>query len=214
MTPLRLVLVDDHRVVTRSLKAWLESFPDMQVVGVASNGEEALARLDEWKPDIVLQDLLMPGGLDGVETTRRIRERWPAIRVIALTASIDEPRMMGVLRAGAAGYVRKNAEPEALLAAVRAVGRGKTYIDPDVASAAAGPVAARDALTPREAEVLRHLVGGHSNSDIADALGVGDETIKTHVSHVLAKLQVDNRAQAIAEALRRRLVSVEDFEQT
>ena len=134
MTPLRLVLVDDHRVVTRSLKAWLESFPDMQVVGVAANGEEALAHLDAWKPDVVLQDLLMPGGLDGIETTRRIRDRWPSVRVIALTASIDDPRMMGVLRAGAAGYVRKNAEPEALVAAVRAVARGQTYIDPAVST--------------------------------------------------------------------------------
>src|SRR5688500_14483115 len=101
MTPrLRLVLVDDHRVVTRSLQAWLESFPDMSVVGIASTGEEALQHLDSWQPDVVIQDLLMPGGLDGIETTERILERAPSVKVIALTASIDEPRMMGVLRAG------------------------------------------------------------------------------------------------------------------
>jgi NarL family two-component system response regulator LiaR len=210
MTPLRLVLVDDHRVVTRSLKAWLESFPDLRVVGVATSGEEALAHLDAWRPDVVLQDLLMPGGLDGIETTRRIRDRWPSVRVIALTASIDQPRMMAVLRAGAAGYVRKNAEPESLVTAVRAVARGRTYIDPAVATHALGPLPIQEPLTAREAEVLRHLVGGRSNAEIADALGIGEETVKTHVSHVLAKLHVDNRAQAIAEALRRRLASIED----
>jgi NarL family two-component system response regulator LiaR len=214
MTPLRLVLVDDHRVVTQSLKAWLESFPDMHVVGVAANGEEVLAHLDAWRPDVVLQDLLMPGGLDGIETTKRIRERAPAAKVLALTASIDAPRMHAVLRAGAAGYIRKDAEPETLLAAVRAVARGRTYIDPAVARLAAEPGDVTEALTPRELDVLRQLVSGRSNGDIADALGVGEETIKTHVSRVLAKLQVENRAQAIAEALRRRLVSIEDLDQS
>jgi NarL family two-component system response regulator LiaR len=211
MIPLRLVLVDDHRVVTRSLKAWLESFPDLLVVGVATTGEEALKHLDAWNPDVVLQDLLMPGGLDGIETTRRIRDRWPSARVIALTASIDEPRMMAALRAGATGYVRKNAEPEALVAAVRAVALGRTYIDPAVATRLPGPAPLEEPLTLREAEVLRHLVAGRSNAEIAGALTIGEETVKTHVSHVLAKLHVDNRAQAIAQALRRRLVSVEDL---
>lgn len=211
MTPLRLVLVDDHRVVTQSLKAWLESFPDMHVVGVAANGEEALAHLDAWRPDVVLQDLLMPGGLDGIETTKRIRERAPAVKVIALTASIDEPRMMGVLRAGAAGYIRKDAEPEALLAAVRAVAGGATYIDPAVAHLRVDADTTIDPLTTREAEVLRHLVAGRSNREIGAALQIGEETVKTHVGHVLAKLGVENRAQAIAEALRRQLVSIEDL---
>jgi len=132
MNPVSIVLVDDHRVVTRSLKAWLESFPDMKVVGIAVSGEELLKHLDEWKPDVILQDLLMPGGIDGIETTRRVLQLAPSVRVIALTASIDEARMMGVLRGGAAGYIRKDAEPETLLAAVRAVAAGKTYIDPAV----------------------------------------------------------------------------------
>ena len=213
MTPLRIVLVDDHRVVTRSLKAWLESFADMSVVGIAANGEEVLRHLDMWKPDIVLQDLLMPGGMDGIETTRRIREQAPSVKVIALTASVDGPRMMGVLRAGAAGYIRKDAEPETLLAAVRAVARGKTYIDPAVANLAEDGHAPIEGLTPREVDVLRQLIAGHSNRDIGRALDIGEETVKSHVSHLLAKLQVENRAQAIAEALRRRLVSIEDLDQ-
>lgn len=129
MTQISIVLVDDHRVVARSLKAYLESFPDLTVVGIAASGEELFGRLHEWKPQIVLQDLLMPGGIDGIETTRRISDCAPSVKVIALTASTDEARMMGALRAGAAGYVRKDAEPETLLAAVRAVARGKTYIE-------------------------------------------------------------------------------------
>lgn len=212
-TPIRVVLVDDHRVVTRSLQAWLESFSDMTVVGIASNGEELLRHLDAWTPDVVIQDLLIPGGLDGIETTVRVLARAPSVKVIALTASLDEPRMMGVLRVGAAGYIRKDAEPETLLDAVRTVARGGTYIDPAVARLAREARPNVETLTSREADVLRLLVSGRSNRDIAGALDVGEETIKTHVAHVLAKLEVENRAQAVAEALRRRLVSIEDLDQ-
>ncbi|MEO7192005.1 MAG: response regulator transcription factor [Vicinamibacterales bacterium] len=211
MTTLRIVLVDDHRVVTRSLKAWLESFPDMTVVGIAASGEEVLGHLDEWQPDIVIQDLLMPGGLDGIETTRRILAGRPGTKVIALTASIDAPRMMGVLRAGASAYIRKDAEPETLVAAVRDVARGRIVIDSAVALLAADLPIPGEQLTTRELDVLRHLVAGRSNKDISTTLAIGEETVKSHVSHVLGKLRVENRAQAIAEALRRRLVSPEDL---
>src|SRR5262245_46263956 len=148
-----IALVDDHRVVSRSLKAYLESFPDLRVAGIASSGEELLGRLDEWKPQVVVQDLLMPGGMNGVETTRRIVERAPDSHVIALTASTDEARMMGVLRAGAIGYLRKDAEPETLLAAVRAVAAGRTYIDPSVGRQLLS-TSPEDDLTPRERDVL------------------------------------------------------------
>jgi two-component system, NarL family, response regulator LiaR len=208
---IRIALVDDHRVVTRSLKAYLESFPDFEVVGIAAGGEELLLHLSEWRPQIILLDLLMPGGWDGIETTRRILERAPEVRVIALTASLDEPRMMGVLRAGAAGYIRKDAEPETLLAAVRAVARGKTYIDPSVARQALG-AAPRQELTARETEVLRRLAQGLSNKEIAEALSISEETVKTHVSNVLAKLEAENRAQAIVQALKRGLVSLEELQ--
>jgi DNA-binding NarL/FixJ family response regulator len=206
-----IALVDDHRVVSRSLKAYLESFPDLTVVGIAASGEELLDRLDEWKPDVVLQDLLLPGGIHGIETTKRILARSPSTRVVALTASIDEARLMGALRAGALGYVRKDAEPETLLAAVRAVARGKTYIDPVAAAAMVGHVAVDD-LTPRETDVLRHLALGRSNREIAAALDIGDETVKTHVANLLAKLGVENRAQATVQALRRGLVSLEELD--
>jgi DNA-binding NarL/FixJ family response regulator len=210
MSIVRVALADDHRVVSRSLQAFLESFADLQVVGAASSGEELLANLDSWRPDVVIQDLLMPGGIDGLETTRRVLARAPGVRVVALTASTDEARMMGVLRVGATGYVRKDAEPETLLAAVRAVAAGRTYIDPAI-----GRLVPRgddrEELTSRERDVLRHLALGRANREIASALGVSEETVKTHVAHVLAKLQVENRAQAAVQALRRGLVSFEDL---
>src|SRR5450759_4510499 len=187
--PIRIVLMDDHRVVTRSLKAYLESFSDLAVVGTAASGEELLERLDEWNPQVVLQDLLLPGGMDGIEATRRVLERRPDVSVIALTASVDEARMMGVLRAGAVGYVRKDAEPETLLAAVRAVARGKTYIDPSVSDQVLHAASPREELTAREREVLRRLALGLSNREIADALCIGEETVKTHLGSVLAKLR-------------------------
>lgn len=206
-----IALVDDHRVVTRSLKAYLESFPDLKVISIAASGEELLEQIQERRPQIVLQDLLMPGGIDGVEATRRIREQAPSVKVIALSASNDEPRIMGVLRAGAVGYVRKDAEPETLLAAVRAVARGKTYIDPTVAEQILN-AAPQDDLTPRELDVLRQLALGRSNKEIAATLFISEETVKTHVGNLLSKLQVENRAQAIVQALKHGLVSLEELE--
>ncbi len=211
MSAISVVLVDDHRVVTRSLKAWLESFPDVRVVGIAVSGEELLQRLDEWKPDVILQDLLMPGGIDGIETTRRILLAAPSARVIALTASVDEARMMGVLRAGAVGYIRKDAEPETLLAAVRTVAAGRTYIDPSVGKQILmQPAGMHEELTPREADVLRQLALGLSNKEIAAALSVGEETVKSHVGSLFGKLGVENRAQAVVRAIRLRIVSLDE----
>lgn len=212
MSAVSIALADDHRVVASSLKAYLESFPGLQVVGVAASGEELLEHLAEWNPRIVILDLLMPGGIDGIETTRRIVARAPSSRVIALTASTDEPRMMGVLRAGAAGYVRKNADPEILLGAVRAVAAGRTYIDPSVGRQLATAGAGLDDLTPRERDVLRQLALGISNRDIGQALSISEETVKTHVANLLAKLHVENRAQATVQALKRGLLSMDDLE--
>ena len=207
-----IVLVDDHRVVTRSLKAYLESFPDLVVTGMASSGEELLQHVDRWAPDVVLQDLLMPGGMDGIETVRRLLVRRPDVRVIALTALVDEARMTAVLRAGALGYVRKDAEPEILLAAVRRVARHLPYIDPAVSRSLLRVDPSHDDLTSREIDVLRQLSLGRSNRDIAAVLGIADETVKTHVGHVLAKLQADNRTQAIVQALKRGLITLETLE--
>lgn len=212
MNTISIVLADDHQVVTHSLKAYLESFSDLKVIGIASTGEELLARLDEWRPQVILQDLLMPGGIDGIETTRRVLRRHPEIAVVALTASMDEARMIGALRAGALGYVRKDAAPETLLAAVRSVARGRPYIDPSIDRTARLTSTDPEALTARETEVLRHMALGLSNREIAAALSVSEETVKTHVTHVLAKMNVDNRAQAIVQALKRGLVSLDEMQ--
>ena len=212
MTPISIVLVDDHQVVTHSLKAYLESFGDLKVVGIAATGEDLLARLDEWRPQVILQDLLLPGGIDGIETTRRVLQRAPEVAVVALTASMDEARMTGALRAGARGYVRKDAAPETLLAAVRAVARGRTYIDPSIGRDVIVAGEAAESLTARETEVLRHVALGLSNKDIATALSVREETVKTHVTHLLAKLDVQNRAQAIVQALKRGIVSLDELQ--
>jgi DNA-binding NarL/FixJ family response regulator len=205
-----VAIVDDHRVVARSLKSYLETSPDLRVVGMAASGEELLEKIAFWRPQVVIQDLLMPGGIDGIETTRRVLARQPAVRVVALTASFDEARMMGVLRAGASGYVRKDADPEILPAAIRAVVAGRTYIDPAIGRRLP-PAHDADELTPREAEVLRHLAVGQSNRTIAAALSVSEETVKTHVANLLSKLQVENRAQAAVQALKRGLVSIDEL---
>jgi len=212
MSTISIVLADDHQVVTHSLKAYLESFSDLKVIGIASTGEELLSRLDEWRPRVILQDLLMPGGIDGIETTRRVLQRHPEIAVVALTASMEDARMIGALRAGALGYVRKDAAPETLLAAVRSVARGRTYIDPSIDRTARLTSTDPETLTTRETEVLRHVALGLSNRDIAAALSVSEETVKTHVTHVLAKLNVDNRAQAIVQALKRGLVTLDELQ--
>jgi two-component system, NarL family, response regulator LiaR len=211
MIPLRIAISDDHRVVGRSLQAYLESFPEFSVVGIAASGEQLLSELEEWKPDIVLQDLLLPGGIDGVETTRRVLQRSPQTRVIAVTASVDEARLMAVLRCGAAGYVRKDADPETLVAALRAVAAGKTYIDPSVSRQLLRGNA-EDDLTAREREVLRALALGRSNRQIASMLQISEETVKTHVAHLLAKLEVENRAQAIVQSLKRGILSLEELD--
>lgn len=211
MNKIRIALVDDHHLVANSLCAYLDSFPDLQVVGVASSGEELLQRVAEWNPDLVLQDLLLGGGWDGIETTRRLLQQYPQLRVIALTATVDEARMVGVLRVGASGYLRKDAQPETLLAAVRTVAAGGAYVDPSLAIQLARARQITEDLSSREVEVLRAIGKGNSNRQIAAALFVSEETVKTHVGHILAKLQVDNRAQAIVQGLKLGLISMEEL---
>ena len=208
---INVALIDDHRVVSRGVKTYLESFGDIQVCGIAVSGEEALENLHVWKPQVILVDLMMPGGMDGVETTRRIKDRFPHARVIALTASTDEARMMAVLRAGAVGYVRKDAEPEVLLSAVRIVASGRTYIDPAVAAMALRASAPESELSPRETDVLRQLTFGRTNKEIADALGITEETVKTHVGRLLGKLHLENRTQAVIYALKQGVVAMEEL---
>ncbi|MDE3231036.1 MAG: response regulator transcription factor [Chloroflexota bacterium] len=217
---IRVALVDDHAVVRKGLRAFLEAFPDFAIVGEASSGEEALAQLDLWLPDVLVVDLLMPGGMDGVETTRRSRALSPHTQVVALTSATEDERAVAALRAGAIGYVRKDADPQALLDAIRAASRGRTQIDASVAGALLqeltrerAPGRAEAPLTEREQEVLRELAHGRTNHEIAEALVVSDETVKTHVGNILSKLQLAHRAQAIIYALKRGLISLDEIEE-
>jgi len=207
---IRVALADDHQVVACALRTFLESFADISVVGVASSGEEILEKLTGWtRPHVVVLDLLMPGGIDGVETTRRLIAQYPEIRVVALTASTDEARMNAVLRAGATGYLRKDAEPELLLRAIRAVHLGKSFIDP---SASGNVLFGRSPeLSRRELEVLREAAIGRSNREIGERLFVSEETIKTHIAHILSKLALQNRTQLVAYAIKHQIVSLEDL---
>ncbi len=219
-----VALVDDHAVVRRGLRTYLESFPDFALVGEASSGEEALRQLDLWLPDVLVVDLLMPGGMDGIETTRQARALSPHTQVVALTSTTDDERALAALRAGAIGYVRKDADPQLLLDAIRAAARGRTLLDATVANTLLHELTreqareragerVRAALTEREQEVLRQLARGRTNHEIAEALVVSDETVKTHVGNILSKLQLAHRTQAVIYALKRGLISLDEIEE-
>ena len=213
---IRVALVDDHRVVQSGLSSYLTSFEDIEVIGAASSGEEVLGKLEGWLPDVVVMDLRMPGGIDGVEATRRVRALSPHTQVVVLTAHTDEARVVAALRAGAIGYVRKDSDPEVLIAAVRGAARGQSVLDPAVAGSVlqdlvrGGPLA--EELSEREREVLAQLAHGRTNREIAQSLHVGEETVKTHVGNILSKLQLNHRTQAVIYALKQGLVSLEDVE--
>ena len=216
MNPIRVVLVDDHRIVRRGLRSFLEAFPDIIVVGESSSGEEELEQIEGWLPDVVIMDLLMPGGMDGIETTRRVRSITPHTQTVVLTAHTDDARVVAALRAGAIGYVRKDAEPEILLAAVRAAACGQSMLDPAVAGTVlqdlVGSTEIRRDLTERELEVLRLLAHGRTNREIAAELVLGEETVKTHVGNILAKLHLAHRTQAIVHAFKQGLISLDEIE--
>lgn len=215
MSRTRVVLVDDHKVVQSGLRSYLESFPDMEVVGAASSGEEALAKLEGWMPDVVVMDLRMPGGMDGVEATRRVRALSAHTQVVVLTAHSDDARVMGALRAGAIGYVRKDADPEIFLATVRGAAQGRSVLEQSVAGSVLQELARSGGLTEplseRETEVLRQLAHGRTNREIADALHVSEDTVKTHVGNILSKLQLAHRTQAVVYAFQQGLISLDEI---
>lgn len=216
MNAIRVVLVDDHHVVRRGLQSFLGAYPDIQIVGTAANGEEALQHLEDWLPDVIVMDLLMPGGMDGIEATRQVRAISPHTQVVVLTAHTDDERVVAALRAGAIGYIRKESDPELLLRAIRSASRGQSVLDPGVAHTILQDLA-RDrvpgnVLTEREQEVLRHLAQGLTNRQIAETLVIGEETVKTHVGNILSKLHLAHRSQAIIYALKKGLISLDELE--
>ncbi|MBA0050521.1 response regulator transcription factor [Streptomyces sp. AJS327] len=210
--PIRVVLVDDHQVVRRGLRTFLEIQDDIVVVGEAADGEEGVARTDELRPDVVLMDVKMPG-VDGIEALRRLRERGNEARVLVVTSFTERRTVVPALRAGAAGYVYKDVDPEALAGAIRSVHAGHVLLQPEVAGAllsdeeSEGSTARADQLTDREREVLGLIADGRSNREIARALVLSEKTVKTHVSNILMKLDLADRTQAALWAVRHGLTT-------
>ncbi len=213
--PIRIVIVDDHLVVREGLRAMLDGVPEVEVVGEAESMGKALVVVAETEPDVVLLDLRLQGG-SGLEVCRAIVERHPGVRVVFLTVYEDEQYVFEALRAGAAGYMLKKASPQDIVRILQAVQAGDVVVDPSLG----GQIALRAAatrggdfwpgahlgLTRREGEVLTQLVKGLSNQDIAKALFITEDTVKTHVRAVLRKLGARDRAQAVSLALRSGLV--------
>jgi two-component system, NarL family, response regulator LiaR len=208
---IRVLIVDDHSVVREGLRAFLQLQEGLEVVGEAADGEEAIEAASRLQPDVILMDLVMPR-LGGVAAMRRLREEVPEARVIVLTSFLDDDKLLPALRAGAAGYLLKNAEPQDLARAVRAAHAGEALLDPVVAARLVETLAAEDGqqpldrLTPREREVLVLIGRGFSNKRIANELDLAEKTVKTHVGHVLAKLGVTDRTQAAVVAVQAGIV--------
>ena len=210
MEQLTILIADDHPVVRQGLRTFLATQEDLDVVGEAATCTEAAERAAELRPDVVLLDLVMPGG-DGIEAARKIRDASPESKVIVLTSYPDDATVLPALEAGAAGYLLKDVEPQELADGVRRVHHGERLLHPAVTPRvireAVGPstASAREALTPRELDVLRLLARGLPNKLIARELGIAERTVKTHVSSILAKLGVTDRTQAALYAVRERL---------
>lgn len=209
--PIRVLVCDDHPVVRSGLGLLLSRCDDMQLVGEAADGAAAVREAVRLVPDVVLMDMMMPV-MDGVAATRAIRERLPGVAIVALTTFADERTVQDVLKAGAIGYLLKDASADDLAGAIRAAAQGRPTLAPEAARAlinhATGtrPAAVGDDLTDREREVLQLLARGLSNTQIADALIVSRSTVKFHVSNVLGKLGTTNRTEAAALAIQRGLV--------
>jgi DNA-binding NarL/FixJ family response regulator len=206
---IRVLIADDHKVVRQGLRMFLEFDDGLEVVGEAKNGEEAVRMAAELQPDVVLMDLVMPV-LDGVGAIAAIKAASPAIEVIALTSVLDDGAVIGSIRAGAIGYLLKDTDDEALRKAIRAAADGQVQLAPEAAARLMNEVRLPEApppLTDREQQVLRLIAAGKANKEIARALGVGEQTIKSHVSSLLAKLGVQSRTQAALYASRMGLVS-------
>jgi DNA-binding NarL/FixJ family response regulator len=204
---IRVVLADDHAVVRQGLRTFLDLQDDIEVVAEASDGEEAVAAAERLDPDVVLLDLVMPR-MDGLSALERLREG--RARVLVLTSFGDDDKLFAALRGGAAGYLLKDVQPTDLVRAIRSAHAGESPLSPAIATrvveeVAQGAVSAHDDLTPRERDVLTLIARGRSNKVIARELGVAEKTVKTHVSHILAKLGVSDRTQAALYAVRQGL---------
>ena len=216
---IRVLLVDDHAILREALRLLLEGHPEVEVVGDASNGREAIAATEKLMPDVILMDMIMPG-LTGLEATRQIRKRYPKTRVLILTGYMEDEQIISALRAGAAGYVVKRSDTAELLLGIQAVYRGNTYFSAAISGGDAvnqylwqakkeDGKAGYELLTSREREVLQLIAEGFSNQRIAQELFISVKTVEAHKSHIMSKLHAGNRTDLIRYALRKGLVGVD-----
>ena len=215
--PIRVVLADDHAVVRKGIREFLEASGNTRVVAEAADGEEAVALVAQHAPDVAVLDVQMPG-MTGIEATRRIKAEFPAVRVLILTAYDDDPYIFALLQAGASGYVLKTADSDELVNAVRAVFRGESALDPAVAQKVVqqltsgrplGAQATVEPLTEREIEVLDLAARGLTNKAIGQALGISDRTVQGHLANIYGKLGAGSRTEAVTEALKQGWIVLE-----
>jgi NarL family two-component system response regulator LiaR len=215
-TAIRILIADDHTIVRKGLRAVLRNMEDIEVVGEAATGWEAISEVNRLQPDVVLMDLVMPE-LDGIEAILRINAAQPHVRILVLTSFAGEDKVFPAIKAGALGYHLKDSSPDELVQAIRQVYRGESSLHPVIArkvlqelSRPSDRPLTPDPLTPREVEVLRLVAQGRDNREIAEALVISDTTVRTHVSNILNKLHLASRTQAALYALREGLASLDD----
>lgn len=207
--PIRILIVDDHSVVRQGLRMFLSLDPDLEVVGEASNGQEAIEMVEKLNPDVVLMDLLMPV-MDGITATQIIRKEHSDSEVIALTSVLEDASVISAVKAGAIGYLLKDTQADELCRAIKAAASGQVQLSPKAAERLMREIRAPESpekLTERETEVLRLLASGMANKEIAAEMHISETTVKTHVSNILMKLGVPSRTQAALYAVRIGLVS-------
>jgi NarL family two-component system response regulator LiaR len=214
--PIRILVADDHAIIRRGIRAVLEVVPDIEVLAEAENGAQAVIAAERLEPDVILMDLVMPE-MDGIEAIRRITAGQPEARILVLTTFAGEDKIFPAIKAGALGYHLKDSSPQELVQAIRRVHRGESSLHPIIARKVlqelSGPSASPptpDPLTQREVEVLQLVAQGRDNQQIADELVISQATVRTHVSHILSKLQLASRTQAALYALREGLASLDD----
>lgn len=212
--PIKVLLVDDHKIVRQGVRAYLQTLADIQVVAEADSGSAALAAVEQNQPDVVLMDLEMPGDMDGIAATRQIRKLCPETQVIVVTSHHQDEYIFPAVRAGAISYLLKDIEPDELAAAIRKAAQGEAVLDSRVASRIVQELQGlrKDEVNPftelseREFEVLRLIAAGKSNAEIAEMLVIGESTVKTHISNILKKLHLDDRTQAAVYAWQQGIV--------